>query len=94
LQTGIDSSARAFEFDGDFISRLSGVRHIADLFSSSYVQRRFADPMVVWLPRVETERQAIRHVSLLLRAPATGILSEVLVKDGGSSRTGHFTGHD
>jgi hypothetical protein len=31
LQSRIDSQARTFELDGDFIGRLSGVQHVTEL---------------------------------------------------------------
>ena len=51
--------------------------------------KRAGDPVSIGEPVVEIDTYEMTHE---IRAPATGILSEVLVKDGGSVEPGTLLG--
>ena len=51
--------------------------------------KRVGDPVSIGEPVVEIDTYSLTHE---IQAPATGILSEVLVKDGGSVEPGTVVG--
>lgn len=51
--------------------------------------KRAGDPVSIDEPLVEIDTDNVTHE---IRAPVTGVLSEILVKDGGSVETGTIVG--
>ena len=67
------------------------VPKIADASKSSIGRwfKRVGDPVTIGEPVVEIDTNNLTHE---IQAPATGILSKVLVKDGGSVEPGTVVG--
>jgi biotin carboxyl carrier protein len=60
-----------------------------EVVGRAMVQARVGDPISIGEPLVEIEIYNLTHE---IRAPATGILSKVLVRDGGSVEAGTVVG--